>query len=119
MLKGLEDIVTIAWNGHMTDKPLSRILVYIALLVFMAITCTTILAFIFLGISGTAAVTLIVLSSGAMVLCVYFWKDFFVSRIFTNWNHSKKTDSKPDTDTVQEASCKDGEKFVNGGNVKS
>ncbi len=90
MLKGLGDIVTIAWGRHMSDQLLFRILAYISLIVFTADVLTTTLAFVFLGISATEAVTLIVLSSGSMALCAHFGKDYLVSLIFNDWPESKQ-----------------------------
>lgn len=82
MLKNVSGEVTIKWEDKSVTKPLSNAIVQLGLVALAAVLFTSVVGFVFLGLSLVGVIALIVLSAGGLGASAFFGRDFLTSLIF-------------------------------------
>lgn len=89
MLKKIEGAVSITWREHTASISLSKALIMSAIAALAIITLTTIVVFLFWGISAIEVLALILLTSALLGAGLWFGKDYLLGRVFVSLRSQK------------------------------
>jgi len=102
MLKNITGEITVQWNDKSTVIPLKGALIKLMILSLVAVLFTSIIAFVFLAISFTGFITLIVLSVAGLGATAHFGKEYLTGLVFR-----EKTDKSESSQAAEGASQQD------------